>query len=80
MRCSVLVMPGSSPVLAARLPVSVLISVDLPTFGMPQISTRIGLSRPVRLGLSSRQAVIRRCAGAVTLASSPIARVSGWLL
>jgi hypothetical protein len=74
------VTPASSPVLAARLPLSVLISVDLPTLGMPQISTRIGLTMPPRLGASSWQASISARAGAVTLASSAMARVSGWAL
>ena len=53
MRCSILVTPASSPVLVARLPVSVLISVDLPTLGMPQISTRMGLTMLPRVGAST---------------------------
>ncbi|MCY1527112.1 hypothetical protein D9M68_621680 [compost metagenome] len=77
MRCSSLVMPASSPVLALRPPVSVLMRVDLPTLGMPQISTRIGLAMPPRLGDSSWQARTMRCAGMVRLASSAMARVSG---
>ena len=80
MRASVRVTPASSPVLAARLPLSVLISVDLPTLGMPQISTRMGLTMPPRLGASSKQASMSARAGAVTLASSAMARVSGWAL
>src|SRR5258708_18656175 len=35
---------------ACRLPLMELISVDLPTLGMPQISTRMGLAMPPRLG------------------------------
>ena len=50
MRCSSLVTPASSPVLAARFPLRVLIKVDLPTLGMPQMSTRMGLAMPPRLG------------------------------
>ena len=80
MRCSALVMPASSPVLAALRPVSVLISVDLPTLGTPQISTRMGLASPPRLGARAWQASMRARAGAATLASSPIARVPGRLL
>ena len=67
MRCSILVMPASSPVLVARLPVSVLIKVDLPTLGMPQISTRIGLTMLPRSGARAWQASINLRAGAVSL-------------
>ena len=73
-------MPASSPVLVARLPVKVLISVDLPTLGMPQISTRIGLTMLPRVGASTWQASISRRAGVVALASSSMARVLDWLL
>src|SRR2546427_7921979 len=80
MRCSSLVMPASSPVLACRLPLMELISVDLPTLGMPQISTRMGLAMPPRLGASSLQASISRRVGAGSEASSAMARVSLWAL
>src|SRR6218665_1012295 len=50
MRCSCRVTPASSPVLAWRLWLRRLISVDLPTFGTPQISTRMGLAMPPRGG------------------------------
>ena len=70
-------MPGSSPVLVARRSLSVLISVDLPTLGMPQISTRKGLTMPPRSGASARQAATSTLAGPGTLASRPSARVSG---
>ena len=63
MRCSLRVMPASSPVLAARLPIKVLMSVDLPTLGMPQISTRMGLTMPPRRGASSKQAAMMARAG-----------------
>ena len=77
MRCSILVTPASSPVLAARLPLRVLISVDLPTLGIPQISTRSGLVMPPRRGASWWQASISARAGVVMLASSGTARVPG---
>ncbi len=77
MRCSCLVTPASSPVLASRLADRVLISVDLPTLGMPQISTRMGLERPRRLGASCRHASMSRRAGAASDASSAIALVPG---
>ncbi|MCY1379776.1 hypothetical protein D9M69_675240 [compost metagenome] len=73
-------MPASSPVLALRPPVSVLMRVDLPTLGMPQISTRIGLAMPPRLGDSSKHDAMMARAGAVMLASSEMARVLGWAL
>ena len=66
MRCSILVMPASSPVLAALRRTSVLMSVLLPTLGTPQISTRSGLTMPPRSGASALlargalTAVIRR--------------------
>ena len=50
--------PGSLPVLADFLPIIPLINVDLPTFGIPQINTRKGLSMPFRLGTSARQAAV----------------------
>ena len=80
MRCSALVTPASSPVLAARLPLSVLISVDLPTLGMPQISTRIGLAMPPLKGASWWQASTRARAGVVMPASSGSARTPGMAL
>ena len=80
MRCSSLVMPASSPVLAWRLLLSVLISVDLPTLGTPQISTRMGLAMPPRLGASRWQASMSLRAGAGSDASSGTARVSLWAL
>ena len=80
MRCSIFVTPASSPVLAERLPLRVLISVDLPTLGMPQISTRIGLAMPPRLGASAWQAATKARAGVVMLASSPSARTPGMAL
>jgi len=80
MRCSILVTPASSPVLAARLPLRVLISVDLPTLGMPQISTRMGLAMPPRLGASSWQAATSALAGVLMLASSGKARTPGMAL
>src|SRR3989344_705809 len=64
MRCSSLVMPASSPVLAWRLLLSVLMSVDLPTLGTPQISTRMGLAMPPRLGDSRWHAPISLRVGA----------------
>lgn len=57
-----------------------LISVDLPTLGMPQISTRMGLAMPPRFGASSLQASISRRVGAGSEASSAMARVSLWAL
>ena len=80
MRCSVLVTPASSPVLAARLPLRVLMSVDLPTLGMPQMSTRMGLTMPPRLGASCWQASISALAGEVMLVSRPMARTPGMAL
>jgi hypothetical protein len=44
---------------------------------MPQISTRIGLAMPPRLGESAWQASTSCRAGVVWLASRPMARVSG---
>lgn len=54
--------------------------VDLPTLGMPQINTRMGLTMLPRVGARVWQASIRRRAGVVSLASSAIARVAGRLL
>ncbi|MNL57107.1 hypothetical protein D3C87_1806450 [compost metagenome] len=73
-------MPASSPVLAWRLLLSVLISVDLPTLGTPQISTRMGLAMPPRLGDSRWHASISLRVGAGSDASSGKARVSLWAL
>ena len=73
-------MPASSPVLAWRLFDSVLMRVDLPTLGTPQISTRMGLAMPPRPGASKWQAATRRRAGAASEASSAMARVPGWAL
>ena len=70
-------MPGSSPVLALRWPTRVLISVDLPTFGIPQINTRTGLTMPPRPGTRARQAATSTRAGAATVASSASACVPG---
>ena len=77
MRCSSLVTPASSPVLAARLPLRVLIRVDLPTLGMPQMSTRMGLTMPPRLGANWRLASIKALAGDTTLVSRPMALTPG---
>ena len=55
-------------------------SVDLPTFGMPQTITRTGLTMPPRKGASARQASMSGRAGAATCASMASARVSGWPL
>ena len=41
-----------------------LISVDLPTSGMPQISTRMGLAIPPRVGASTWHAAISALVGA----------------
>ena len=73
-------MPGSSPVFAATRPASELMTVDLPTLGMPQISTRSGLTMPPRSGASSRQASTMRCTGAPARPSSATAWVAGWSL
>jgi len=70
----------SSPVLAWRLLLKVLISVDLPTLGTPQISTRMGLAMPPRLGDSRWQASISLRVGAGSEASGGKARVSLWAL
>src|SRR6218665_2509249 len=64
MRCSCRVTPASSPVLAWRLWLRRLISVDLPTFGTPQISTRMGLAMPPRWGASRWQSAISWRTGA----------------
>jgi hypothetical protein len=80
MRCSSLVMPASSPVFAWRLPVSELMSVDLPTLGTPQVSTRMGLARPPRPGASAWQAGASACAAPASLACSASARVPGMAL
>ena len=80
MRCSALVTPASSPVLAARLPFKVLMSVDLPTLGMPQISTRMGLAIPPRRGASWWQASTSARAGVLTRASKGSARTPGMAL
>jgi hypothetical protein len=77
MRCSVLVTPATSPVFVARLPLSVLMRVDLPTLGMPQMSTRMGLAMPPRLGESSKHASINALAGETMLVSNAMARVWG---
>ena len=50
-------------------------SVDLPTLGMPQISTRMGLTMLPRVGASVWQASISALAGVFMLASRPMARV-----
>ena len=73
-------MPGSLPVLADFLPSMALIRVDLPTLGMPQISTRRGLSMPLRWGTSDLLATISFCAAWRSDASSAIERVSSRLL
>lgn len=80
MRCSSLVMPASSAALACFFPVMVLIRVDLPTLGTPQIKTRMGRDIPPRWGASSRHRGMRRRAGAGSLASMAMARVSAWAL
>ncbi len=56
----------------------VLIRVDLPTLGTPQIKTRMGRDIPPRWGASSRHRGMRRRAGAGSLASMAMARVSAW--
>ena len=72
-------MPGSLPVLALFLPSMPLIRVDLPTLGMPQISTRKGFSMPLRCGTSLRQAAIILAAALRSDASSAMALVWGRL-
>ena len=54
--------------------------VDLPTLGTPQISTRMGLAIPPRLGDSAWQALMMDWRCVPWLASSAMARVPGWLL
>jgi hypothetical protein len=73
-------MPASSPVLVARLPVRVLMRVDLPTLGMPQISTRMGLTMVPRRGRQRVAGVDEAARGRGSLASSSMARVLGRLL
>ena len=79
-RCSLLVTPASSAALAARLPIKRLMSVDLPTFGIPQIKIRKGLVSPKRLGARAWLSRTKACAAWVWAVSKAKARVfsSAW--
>ena len=73
-------MPGSLPVLADFLPNMLLIKVDLPTLGMPQINTRKGFSMPPRLGTNNFEACINFTALPRSEASKAMAWVWLWPL
>ena len=76
-RCRRRVTAGRSATSATRRPFNVLMSVDLPTFGMPTTSARTGLPGPVRPGTSSRhsagmRATPLRSAARIATARAPV--------
>jgi hypothetical protein len=71
---------GSSPTLVTTRESSVFISVDLPTFGIPRIIIRSGLSGELRVGASALACSGMRFTAFACLALRATAFTPGWAL